>query len=366
MSEMNWQWKGSIIKTQLGSHGGSKKDQRQLASIGGANCLPFMSPPGSTYPMPLFALEVFDDTPEDVAGFEDTPKELLADVARWAKACQDQHGVDAVCLRLTSTNPEGLNSTPESAASTVMKVLEVIDLPLIVYGSGSMEKDLEVLTEVARAAKGERLYLGHVQEESYAEIADAAKENGHGIIAFSNLDINLAKQMNILLTEHGIPLEDIIMDPLQAALGTGLEYSYSVLERIRIGALEGDRMLQTPVLCDSSVAWKAREATDDDPKFGDVRLRGIYWEAATAFSSLMAGSELFLMRHPKAMAMLKKTAQDLSKCGDSKDCNSEGINSKCGGSKDCNSEGGNSEGINSNGGNSKDGSSKDSNSGGGN
>jgi acetyl-CoA decarbonylase/synthase complex subunit delta len=119
------------------------------------------------------------------------------------------------------------------------------------------------------------------------------------------LDINLAKQMNILLADFGVKLDNVLMDPLMAALGMGLEYSYSVNERIRIAALMGDRMLQAPMLCDITPAWEAREATDDNPLWGDVEERGTWWEATTGLSALMSGADILIVRSPRSASILK-------------------------------------------------------------
>jgi acetyl-CoA decarbonylase/synthase complex subunit delta len=135
--------------------------------------------------------------------------------------------------------------------------------------------------------------------------------NGHGIVAFSNLDINLAKQMNILLTDFGVKLEDIIMDPLVAGLGYGLEYSYSVMERIRIAAFMGDKILQVPMIADVSVAWKAREAFIDNPDWGDSTKRGPTWEAMTAVGAIMAGADVLIFRHPETMKVVRETMKEL-------------------------------------------------------
>jgi acetyl-CoA decarbonylase/synthase complex subunit delta len=133
------------------------------------------------------------------------------------------------------------------------------------------------------------------------------------VLAFSNLDINLAKQMNILLTDFGVQKSDIMMDPLMAALGMGLDYSYSVNERIRLAALNGDRMLQVPMICDCTSAWSVSDATnDDDPSMGDPLHRVTWWEVMTAMSALMSGADIVIMRGPGAMDMVKVYAEELT------------------------------------------------------
>ena len=168
-----------------------------------------------------------------------------------------------------------------------------------------------MIEAVSNAAKGERIFLGLAEEKAFKSIAAASMANGHGIVAFSNLDINLAKQMNILLMDFGVKPENIIMDPLMAALGMGLEYSYSVLERLRLGALLGDPVLQMPIVCDCSCAWAAPEALEENPQHGNVELRGIYWETMTAYAAIIAGSDLVIMRHPQAVEKLRSALADL-------------------------------------------------------
>jgi acetyl-CoA decarbonylase/synthase complex subunit delta len=186
-----------------------------------------------------------------------------------------------------------------------------VSVPLIIYGSGNEEKDAKVMEVCSNEAKGERCLLGLAEEAAFKSLAVAAMANGHGIVAFSNLDINLAKQMNILLTDFGVKLEDIIMDPLIAGLGYGLEYSYSVMERIRIAAFMGDKILQVPMIADTSIAWKAREATIDNPDWGDPIKRGPTWEAMTAVGALMAGADVLIFRHPETIKIVRETLKEL-------------------------------------------------------
>jgi acetyl-CoA decarbonylase/synthase, CODH/ACS complex subunit delta len=233
------------------------------------------------------------------------------DPAMWARKWVEEFGADLICLKLVATNPEGKNLSAEEAAMTVKKVLEAVTVPLIVYGCGHEEKDARTMEQVSNAGAKERLALGQAEENAYKSLSAAVMANGHAIISFSNLDINLAKQINILLADFGVKVENVLVDPLMAALGMGLEYSYSVNERIRLAALMGDRMLQTPMVCDTTASWEAREATDDEPSWGSVAERGAWWEATTGLAALVSGADLLIVRSPQAALILKDAITDL-------------------------------------------------------
>ncbi len=296
-------WTGSIGEMELGASqekGGSRNPLR----IGGNKGLPFLSfedPAKRTVALAGFVSDSLEDVPSPV---RNAFGQAANDAVSWAKAWKER-GADLICLHLTSTNPEEKDASPEEAASTVMAVMRAVDLPLIVYGSGHPDKDAKVLEKVGEAAKGERLLLGQAEEGGYKSIAAAAMANGHSVIGFSNLDINLAKQIVILLTDYGVGRGDVIIDPLMAALGMGLEYSYSVNERIRISALSGDAMLQVPMVCDCVSAWKAREASDEVPHAGDTLERGIWWEGTTALAALLSGADILVLGHPEAMEIAR-------------------------------------------------------------
>jgi acetyl-CoA decarbonylase/synthase complex subunit delta len=302
-------WTGAIGELELGTpreRGGSREPVR----LGGNQGAPFLSFEDATPRTVALAGLVADSLEEVPQPVLEAFGEDAGDPVRWARAWASR-GADLVCLRLTSTNPEEGDASPESAAETVLAVLRAVPLPLIVYGSGHEEKDAKVLELVGERARGERLLLGHAEEGGYKSIAAAAMANGHAVIGFSNLDINLAKQIVILLTDFGVGKGDIVIDPLMAALGMGLEYSYSVNERIRLAALSGDGMLQVPMICDCSPSWKAREATDDIPQAGDTLERGVWWEATTALAALLSGADLLVLAHPEAMELARRAVKGL-------------------------------------------------------
>ena len=307
-------WSGKIGELVIGATPEEGGTRSKKVTVGGSTTLPYLYFEGEHPNPPAMAMEVLDAVPED---YPEQVKSAFGDAINspvtWAKKCVDDFGADLICLKLVSTNPEEQDRSPEEAGKTVREVLDAVSVPLIIYGSGNPDKDAKVMEVVSNEAKGERCLLGLAEEAAFKSLAVATMANNHGIVAFSNLDINLAKQMNILLTGFGVKLGDIIMDPLVAGLGYGLEYSYSVMERIRLAALMGDNILQVPMICDASVAWKAREAFIDNPDWGDPSKRGPAWETITATAALMAGADLLVVRHPETLKNVRGTLAELEK-----------------------------------------------------
>ena len=286
-------------------------------TFGGENVLPFHSFEGTTPNRPLIAFEIQDvpptDWPENVQkAFEG----VSDDPVKWAKYCQDELKAKAIALRLIGTHPDRENRSAEDAAKTVKDVLAAINIPLIILGSNHAEKDSSILVAAAEAAKDKNCIIGKAQEANYKTIAAAAMANNHKLIAMSELDINLSKQLNILITQMGFDKERVITDPMCSALGYGLEYTYSVMERIRLAALtQNDVTMQQPLMGDVGMyVWKVKETTASEadlPQWGAAQERGIAWEAQTATALLVSGAELLIMRHPKAVAELEKLIEEL-------------------------------------------------------
>lgn len=295
---------GKISPVTIGSGDGA-------VTLGGENVFPFHGFEGETPHSPVVALEIQDVAPTDWPESVQEPlKDVSGDPVAWAKHCQDSLGARAVALRLIGTHPDREDRSPEDAVSTVKDVLGALSVPLIIIGSNHPEKDSAVLVAVAEAAKGSNCLIGKAQESNYKTIAAAAMANDHKLIAMSELDINLSKQLNILITQMGFAKEKLVTDPMSSALGYGLEYTYSVMERIRLAALaQNDATMQTPMLADvGSYVWKVKETVAsgaDLPEWGDLPERGIAWEAVTAVSFLLAGAEMLIMRHPDAAQAVK-------------------------------------------------------------
>jgi acetyl-CoA decarbonylase/synthase complex subunit delta len=284
----------------------------KASTFGGENVLTFHGFEGETPNNPIIAIEIQDVKPEDWP--EEVSKQyesVSGDPVTWAKHCQDDLGAKAIALRLQGTHPDEANRSADEAVETVKAVLEAIDVPLIILGSNHAEKDAEVLVKVAETAKDKNCLIGKAQEANYKTIAAAAMANGHKLVAMSELDINLSKQLNILITQMGFPAENLVTDPMSSALGYGLEYTYSVMERIRLAALaQNDATMQPPMMADVGIyVWKIKETQapeSDVPEFGSLAERGVAWEAATAASLLISGAEITIMRHPKAVEAVNK------------------------------------------------------------
>jgi acetyl-CoA decarbonylase/synthase complex subunit delta len=303
-------YNGKVLNVDFG------KGDKALV-IGGENCLPFLSFEGELPNQPVIAYEIQDTVPED---WPDTVKNVYKDVSgspvTWAKYCQNELKAKAIALRLVSTHPDRENRSAEDAAKTIKDVLSAIDIPLIILGSNHIEKDASVLVAAAEAASGSNCIIGKAQEGNYKTIVAAALAHNHKLIAMSELDINLAKQLNILITQMGFDKERLITDPMCSALGYGLEYTYSVMERIRLaGLFQNDATMQPPILGDVGMyVWKVKETVasgTDVPEWGKLEERGIAWEAMTSTAMILSGTNLLIMRHPKAIETVEKTVAEL-------------------------------------------------------
>jgi len=293
-------------------------DPAKKLSAGGDEAYPFHSFEGAFPNPPRIAMEVWDVAPDDWAETLKAPfQDVWGDPVAWAQKCVSEYGADMIDLELVSTDPNGLNRSPEEAIETVKKVADAIDVPLIIYGSTNIEKDAEVLRMACEACEGKHLLVGPVQEGNYKKIGAAAIAYKHTIIANTPIDINLAKQLNILLGNLGVPEQQIVIDPTTGGLGYGIEYTYSVMERIRMAALvQEDDKLQQPMLCNvGKEAWKSKEAklsAAAAPELGDPTARGVLLEALTAETLLVAGANILILRHPESVALIRKLIGELA------------------------------------------------------
>jgi CO dehydrogenase/acetyl-CoA synthase delta subunit len=254
---------------------------------------------------------VLDVEPEEWPAAALEPyQDVLSDPVAWARKAAGKYQADVICLWLAGTDPNGRNLSADHAVEVTRRVVEAIEIPLIVWGVSSDEKNTEVLKAVAEACAGHNLVLGPVTEGNYKQIGAAAIAYKHCVAANTPIDINLAKQLNILLENLGVPTDRILIDPTTGSVGYGLEYCYSIMERIRQAALtQNDDKLQYPVINNiAEEVWKTKEAklsSDVDMKLGDASQRGINLEAITALSCLQAGSDLLIVRHPRTLAHVR-------------------------------------------------------------
>jgi acetyl-CoA decarbonylase/synthase complex subunit delta len=243
---------------------------------------------------------------------------VVNDPVAWAKKCVSAYGAEMICLQLASIDPNGMNRPAEEAAAVAKKVSDALDVPLIVWGCANDEKDAETLRRVAELCAEKNLVIGPVGEKNYKQIGAGAIAYKHTLVASTPIDVNLAKQLNVLLGNLGVPDGQIVVDPTTGGLGYGIEYSYSVMERDRMAALtQQDERLQFPIVCNlGKEVWKTKEAKlsqADAPNLGDPKKRGILMEAVTAVILLMAGANILIMRHPEAIRLVKGMIGDLLK-----------------------------------------------------
>ena len=296
---------GKIREVKLG-----KGDK--AVTVGGETAYPFYLFEGEMPHLPRIAMEVWDYPPEDWAEAALEPfAGVTDDPVAWAKKCIDDYGAEMIALQLVSTDPNGLNRGADEAAAVVKKVADAIDVPLIVWGSGNSEKDSEVLRRVCEVCEGKNLIIGPVAEETHKRIGASAIGYHHTVIASTPIDINLAKQLNILLGNLGVPDELIMIDPTVSGIGYGIEYCYSVMERIRMAGLtQQDEKLQFPIICNlAKEVWKTKETripTEEDPKLGDAKKRGILMEAISAMVLLLGGGDIMIIRHPEAIKLVRE------------------------------------------------------------
>ncbi len=304
------QYTGKVKEVVLGN--GDK-----AITVGGETAYPFYLFEGEMPNLPKIAMEVWDTPPEEWAEAALKPfNGVTNDPAAWAKKCVADYGAEMIALQLVSTDPNGLDRGADEAAAVVKKVADAIDVPLIVWGTGNDDKDTEVLRKVAEVCEGKNLILGPVEESDHKKIGASAIGYHHTVIASSPIDINLAKQLNILLGNLGVPDGQIIMDPTVSSIGYGIEYAYSVMERMRMAGLaQEDEKLQFPIICNlANEVWKTKEVhlPDGEANMGNAAKRGIMMEAISAMVLLLAGGDVLIMRHPEAIKLVQGIIAELT------------------------------------------------------
>ena len=304
-------YSGKIREISLG-----KGDK--AVKVGGQTSYPFYLFEGEMPNEPKIAMEVFDYEPDDWADAAVEPfKDVLNDPAAWAKKNVNDYGAELIALQLKSIDPNGMNRSTDEAVSVAKSVIDAVDVPVILWGVASAEKDTDVLRKISEECEGKNLIIGPVEEADHKQIGAGAIAYKHTVIASSPIDINLAKQLNILLGNLGVPDNQILVDPTTGALGYGLEYSYSVMERDMMAALsQEDEKLQYPIICNVGIeTWKTKEAKlsiEEAPTLGDAKKRGIMIECITAMTMLLAGASILILRHPESVKLIKQMINGLS------------------------------------------------------
>lgn len=299
-------YKGSIRPTDLAG-----------VVVGGETAFPFHTFEGAMPNDPKIAFEVWDVAPDDWSPtLNDVYADVYADPIAWTNKVVGEFGADLVYLRLKSTDPNGAARSSADAAATAKDMVETAGVPVIVVGSGDAEIDAEVLKTVAETLAGHPVVIGNAEEDNYRQIGAAAMGYQHGVVAFTPMDVNLAKQLNVLLSQLGVNETAIIMDPTTGALGYGLEYAYTVFERDRLAAFaQNDPKMQMPIIATvGQEAWKAKETKVDEadlPGTGDRVTRGLMWESMTAVSLLLAGANVVVLRHPESAVLIRKAIASL-------------------------------------------------------
>jgi acetyl-CoA decarbonylase/synthase complex subunit delta len=312
-------WSGKVREVTLGAGPGEGGTRTSTVTVGGETTLPFLAFEGANPHPPVLAIEINDVdpgawSPELASAWEG----VAGEPAAWA-AKAVAVGAELLVLRLRGAHPDFGDASAEQCARTTRSVLDAVGVPLIVYGCGVADKDNEALVAIAEEAKGERLALGLAEDKNYRTIVAAALGNGHAVAAFSPIDVNLAKQLNILISDMGLPLDRVLMDPNTGALGYGIEYTYSVMERLRLAALMGDAMTQQPMICNlGEESWRQKESrvADGVPEsWGALANRGPAWEVVTALTMLEGGADIAVLRHPASLAALREALDDLTAAG---------------------------------------------------
>ena len=280
----------------------------KAVKLGGVNVLPFYSFDAPIENAPKIGVEITD------AGLAAYPQKGLQEFyagcttpAEMAKRAESMPGVSFICLHLEGADPNGENKSTEDCVAIAKSVADATNLPLVIMGCKNIEKDSELFTKISEALQGKNILVLSAREEDYKTVgASAALAYGQKVGAESAVDINLAKQLNVLMTQLGVAPSSIVMNAGSAAAGYGYEYVASTLDRIRAAALaQSDDQLQMPIMTPvSTEAWSVKEAImseADMPEWGDAEERGIEMEITTAAACLTGGSDAVIMRHPAAI-----------------------------------------------------------------
>ncbi len=306
---------GSVTKITLGATKTNGGTRTTSVTVGGCRNVVYGGAASDAGERPVIAMDVLDARPDDWPEALIEPyKDVLDNPAAWAKKCVNEFGADLICVKFDGIHPDKGDKDAAHAVKVTQDILKAVGVPLVLWGCGNAEKDNQVMPKVSQAAKGENCLIGMVTQDNYKALTAIALADGHYLITGAPLDINIAKQINILVSDMGFPMERVVTFQTTGALGYGMEYAYSIQERQRLAALGGDKMMAMPVICDVGYeAWCAKEAklVNAPANWGTVEDRGPMWEAATAVCLLQAGANVIRMRHPRAAATVKNFIQQI-------------------------------------------------------
>ena len=310
-------WISKINEVTIGATKDEGGTRGKKVTVGGHSTLPFLTFEGEIIHKPVIAGYIADVVPDWPDVLKNAIGKEINSPVEWAQKCVNDFGVDLISLKMLGADPAGKNRSPSDCAKTVEDILKNVDVPLIIWGCGDDEKDNHVLPECSQAAKGENCLIGSAKESNYMTIVAICKADKHKIISEAPVDINIGKQVNILLQDAGFDLKDVIMYQTSAALGYGFDYVYSIIERARIAALKGDKLMAAPQICDvAGEVWRIKETIADEdvlPGWGKLSKRGPMWEATCASLLLQAGADILVMAHPESILNLQKTIDNLFK-----------------------------------------------------
>ncbi len=284
---------------------GGSGTRTSAVTLGGASALPFRHFEGNTGHPQVVAMEVFDKLPRNYPeSLRTAYGSLLDDPAAMAKFCVEKIGAQAISVRLDGCHPDSGDRSPEECVETVRSVMEAVGVPIIVTGPSHFEKNNALMKAVASAFAGENLLLNWAETDNYKTVAAAAMGYGHCVAAQTPIDVNMAKQLNILMTNMGLSPDKIVIDALTGAIGYGMEYTYSVMERIRSAAFTGDPMLAMPIIAtpgyEVAKIKETKAPASQFPLWGPESDRGALLEISTAMCMLNAGTDMLIMYNPTA------------------------------------------------------------------
>jgi len=317
IADVKEKWTNAINTVTIGATAEQGGTRGKTITVGGETTLPLLTFEGEIPNPPVIAGLVVDVVPD---GWPDILKTAIGDVVNspteWAQKCVEEWQADLICLKLLGPDPQGQDLSREDAAKTVKAVLEAVDVPLIIWGCGDEEKDNEVLPECSQAAKGENCLIGAATETNYRTMAAIGTADKHKLIAEAPVDINIAKQVNILLQDAGFDLSNVVMCQVTAALGYGFDYVYTIFERVRIAGLKGDKHMALPQIANVGwEVWKVKEALADEdvlPGWGKLEQRGPRWESATAAGYIQAGADILTLAHPESIRVTREMIERLT------------------------------------------------------